>query len=44
VTPEVQIGLSVTMLPDRLLFDESGGIWLAAFPAPANLPLYGKLP
>ncbi|MBN1205304.1 MAG: hypothetical protein JXB05_10300 [Myxococcaceae bacterium] len=82
LTPEVQIGLSVTALPEGLVFDESGGLWFAhsagrfgrlgssqltssgsktpeivisspdagytgwfaAYPAPANLPLYHRLP
>ena len=29
VTPTVQVGLSVTALPDGLVFDESGNLWLA---------------
>jgi hypothetical protein len=80
--PQVVVGLTVTALPKGIVFDESGGLWLAlrqnefgrlgpsqlttsgdktpetvirspdvgyagwfaAFPAPANLPLYHRLP
>jgi streptogramin lyase len=82
LTPAVQLGLSVTALPEGLVFDEAGNLWLALsagkfgrlgpsqltssgnktpevilsspdvgyagsfalYPAPANLPLYHRLP